>query len=345
MDHPCNLPDWQDGVYHDYHSTTSLLSSFEASYPYLVDVQSIGKSVQGKDIWSVCLTNENNTDNKLACLIDGCIHGAEWESGEACLYLTEYLLINFETNATITHILNTSKIYIVPLVNPDGRQDDRVGNANGVDLNRNFDIFFGKLRSPCIRLGRILGRRIGPVLRIPFLPVIFWPRNCGPYAFSEPETQALRDFMYSFDRDDFSFYMNCHTAWHNIMTPMPWSKLILRPPFVLQEKELQLFDSVKDWVEEHTEYEGDRSKGSPVGGIATDWVFNEFRKPTIIFEILSRDYDPFEGEKKHDHLVHWMETTLPVFMFMLVNIDNLRQWKTPDIQPLLPEGIPPQSLS
>ena len=25
-------------------------------------------------------------------------------------------------------------------------------------------------------------------------------------------------------------------------------------------------------------------------------------------------------------------------------IDNLRQWKTPDIQPLLPEGVPPEPL-
>jgi hypothetical protein len=39
-----------------------------------------------------------------------------------------------------------------------------------------------------------------------------------------------------------------------------------------------------------------------------------------------------------------METTLPVFMYLLVNTDNLHQWKTPDIQPLLPEGVPPEPL-
>ena len=50
------------------------------------------------------------------------------------------------------------------------------------------------------------------------------------------------------------------------------------------------------------------------------------------------------GGGKHDHLVHWMKTTLPVFMYLLVNIDNLREWKTPDIQPSLPEGVPPQPL-
>jgi hypothetical protein len=79
-------------------------------------------------------------------------------------------------------------------------------------------------------------------------------------------------------------------------------------------------------------------------GSSSDWCFKEFRIPTFGFEILSPVYDPGLGEGKHDHLVHWMETTLPVFMYLLVNIDNLRQWRTPDIQPLLPKGVPPEPL-
>jgi hypothetical protein len=39
-----------------------------------------------------------------------------------------------------------------------------------------------------------------------------------------------------------------------------------------------------------------------------------------------------------------MNTTLPVFMYLLVNIDNLHNWETPDIQPPLPEGVPPEPL-
>ena len=50
------------------------------------------------------------------------------------------------------------------------------------------------------------------------------------------------------------------------------------------------------------------------------------------------------GQAKHDSLVHWMKTTLPVFMYLLVNIDNLHNWKTPDMQPPLPEGVPPPPL-
>jgi hypothetical protein len=229
-------------------------------------------------------------------------------------------------------------------VNPDGRQNDEVGNENGVDLNRNFDVYFGKLHSRVYRLGKLFGK-----IKIPYIKT--WPndpskwwRNCGRYAFSEPETRALRDFMKSLNKQDFSFYVNCHTAWHNIITPTPWSKWILNPPYIMSENEIQLFDHVKDWVEENTEYETDRSEDNTIGGCADIWVYKEFRIPSFTYEILSIDYDPWYGEPKHDYIVHWMKTTLPVFIYLLVNIEDLNNWEIPDVQPPLPKGVPPEPL-
>ena len=344
-DDPLILPDWKDGEYHDYYDTTQMLIEFDEDYPDLVNIFSIGKSILGKDIWCIKITNEKNNNKKPSCLIDGCIHGAEWEAGEACLYLTEYILINYDTNISINNILNNTEIYIIPLVNPDGRQNDEVGNENGVDLNRNFDVYFGKLRSRVYRLEKLFGRVKIPYIETRPNDMSKWWRNSGRYPFSEPESQAIRDFMTSLNQKDFSFYANCHTAWHNIITPTPWSKWILNPPYTMVEKEIQLFDYVKDWVVENTEYEADRSEDTKIGGCADIWAFNEFRIPSFTFEILSIDYDPWYGEHKHDHLVHWMKTTIPVFMYLIVNIDNLREWKTPDNQPLLPEGVPPTPLS
>ena len=347
LDQASILPDWKDGEYHDYYGTTEMLNDFNEKYPDLVYVFSIGKSVLGKDIWCIRITNEKNNEIKSSCLIDGCIHGCEWEAGEACLYLAEYLIINFDANETITHILNSSEIYLVPLVNPDGRQIEKLqyqGNDNGVDLNRNFDVFFGRIRSNCYRLGKLFSRiKIPYIKTYPNDPSKWW-RNCGKFAFSESETKAIRDFMKSLDYRNFSFYLNCHTAWHNIITPIPWSKWILKPPFKILNKEKELFDYVKNWVEINTEYEAYRAETNNIGGCAMDWCFKEFHIPTFIFEILSLDYDPWYGEQKHDHLAHWMKTTIPVFMYLLVNIENLYNWETPDIQPSLPEGVPPEPL-
>jgi len=210
LDQPSILPDWKDGEYHEYYETTDLVSEFQIKYPDLVNLFSIGKSVQDRDIWCIKLTNENNNQAKLSCLIDGTVHGCEWEAGEACLYLAEYLLINFGKNESITSILNTTEVYIVPLLNPDGRQVDNRFNANGVDLNRNFDIDFGRIRGGCLRVGTIFGKKVFEYREFPRLHKWFptFPRfllNCGRRAFSEPETQALRDFIYELEGEDFSF--------------------------------------------------------------------------------------------------------------------------------------------
>jgi len=105
---------------------------------------------------------------------------------------------------------------------------------------------------------------------------------------------------------------------------------------------------VREWVAENTEYEDAgltyEGEGYAASGSATDWCFKEYKVPTFAFEILSQDYEPAAGGGKHNMLVHWMKTTLPVFMFLLVNIENLNNWETPNIQPLLPDGIPPEPL-
>ena len=349
LDQPSVLPNWKDGEYHDYYETTDTLSDFKIEYPDLVNVFSIGKSVLGREIWCIRITNEKNNQAKLSCLIDGTIHGCEWEAGDACLYLTEYLLINFGKNESITNIFNSTEIYIVPLLNPDGRQVDNKFNANGVDLNRNFDIDFGRIRGGCIRVGALFGKKVFEYREFPRLHKWFpsFPRfliNCGRKAFSEPETKALKDLMYEIDDHDFSFYLNCHTAVHNIATP--W--IAFKPPFEITNQENKIFTYVREWVAENTEYEDAgisyEGEGYAASGSATDWYFKEFKVPTFAFEILSQDYEPAAGGGKHDSLVHWMKTTLPVFMYLLVNIDNLHEWRTPDIQPSLSEGVPPEPL-
>jgi len=334
LDQPSVLPNWSDGNYHDYNETVEMLTDFNDEFANLVDVFSIGKSALGKDIWCIRLTNEKNTKVKLSCLIDGCIHGNEWEGCEACLYLADYFLINFGNNASVSNILNTSEVYIVPLVNPDGRQANTRWNANGIDLNRNFNVDFGKLRGESIRIGKLFGLIKIPYIRLPLIGVIC---NCGRKPFSEPETQAMRDLMESLKNKSFSFYINCHTAEHGIITP--WGAV--KPPFEMIQQEKNIYGAVKSWIVKNTEYEN-ITHDYKTSGTAVDWCFKEFRVPSFTFEILSKDYEPWIKQGKHDNLTHWMKTTLPVFLYLLVNIENLHQWNLPDKQPSLPEGVPPQ---
>ena len=342
-DYPSVLPDWQDGDYHDYYKTTNMLIQLEETYPTLINVFSIGQSVLGKDIWCIKITNKNTTNSKLSCLIDGCIHGNEWESCEACLYLAEYLLINFAKNKTITAILNQTNIYLIPIVNPDGRIADDRYTDNGVDPNRNFDVFFGKLfRGHSFRLGKIFNRIKIPVIKIPLNDPVKWFYNCGKYPFSETETKVLSSFIGQLAEEDLSFYVNCHTPAHYVITP--W--LSYKAPFQLKNQEEKVYGSVIEWVDIYTEYDGifGQELHAKTGGNVMDWCFKEFNIPSFTYEILTMDYYNVKGKWKHDHLVHWMKTSLPFFMYLLVNIENLHHWETPAIQPPLPDGIPPNPL-
>ena len=353
LDHPSILPDWNDGEYHDYYETMDLLNEFQIEYHDLVNVFSLGNSVLGKDIWCIRITNENNNQAKLSCFIDGCIHGCEWEAGEACLYLAEYLLINFDKNESSTDILNTTEVYIVPLVNPDGRQIDHRFNDNGIDLNRNFDIDFGRFRGGSIALGKLFNRI--KITHIEFPRLSKWIPNFPPYVtnsgrrpFSEPETQAIRDFSQTLNKNDLSFYITCHTAGHCIIGP--W--IAFKPPHKIKQNELSIISHIEEWINQNTEYTNYRSgegivfKGEEfyASGLSSDWFFKEYHIPSFTFEILSEDYEMWMGQGKHDNLVHWMKTTLPVFMYLIVNIENLHNWEIPDIDPFLPEGIPPEPL-
>ena len=137
----------------------------------------------------------------------------------------------------------------------------------------------------------------------------------------------------------FSFYLNCHTAMHNFFGP--WSAF--KPPFKIPENKQNIFNMAEEWVGKNTEYEN-RKLSYCASGTAVDWCFNKYDVSSFAFEILSKDYEPWLGGGKHDNLVHWMKTTLPVFMYLLVNIENLHNWETPDIQPSLPDDVPPTPL-
>ena len=60
LDKPSILPDWTDGKYHNYYGTMQLLNNFNSKFTDLADVYTIGKSVFGRDIECIRITNEKN---------------------------------------------------------------------------------------------------------------------------------------------------------------------------------------------------------------------------------------------------------------------------------------------
>ncbi len=104
---------------------TRLLQDYAAAAPQLVELRSIGKSHEGRDIWLLVLTNPNtgaDTD-KPAFWIDGNIHAAELTASTACLYWLHQLVSGYLAgDAQAVHLLDTRVVYMAPRLNPDGAE-------------------------------------------------------------------------------------------------------------------------------------------------------------------------------------------------------------------------------
>ena len=81
------------------------------------------------------------------------MHGNEVTGRETLLYLMQYLCNNYATNDTIKDLVDSTRIHLLPTMNPDGYTIAREGdyssvtgrhNSMGIDLNRNFPDRFGK---------------------------------------------------------------------------------------------------------------------------------------------------------------------------------------------------------
>ena len=109
--------------YYDTKQLHEIMERLQDAYPDLAKVTSIGKSVEGKDIWMIIVSNTRtgNPDQKPAMYIDGNIHSNEVQGAEVSLYTAWYVCEMYAQNEWIKDLLDRKTLYIVPTINPDAR--------------------------------------------------------------------------------------------------------------------------------------------------------------------------------------------------------------------------------
>ncbi len=148
-----SINDWD--FYPTYEAYVDLMYQFEADYPDLCDVFSIGTSIEGRQIMFAKISNNVSTEEgEGRVLYTSSIHGDELTAYVLMLRLMDYLLLNYNSDDQVTTMIDNMEIWINPLANPDGTyasgnntvQGATRYNANNVDINRNFpdpDPLFG----------------------------------------------------------------------------------------------------------------------------------------------------------------------------------------------------------
>ena len=125
--------------YHNYEAVTFILDSLQALYSDISKVISIGKTVEGREMWAVLITDSvdiEEAEPEIKYVAN--MHGDEMISQEMMLIFIEYLLENYVTESRIKELIDGAEIWIMPNMNFDGSQIIQRRNANNIDLNRNF---------------------------------------------------------------------------------------------------------------------------------------------------------------------------------------------------------------
>lgn len=108
--------------YHTEQELERLYSDLMKAYPGKVEVLSAGKSVEGRELYVLHL----NTNVQKRALLQPMVkyvanmHGDETIGRELLIYLAQYLLHNYGQLDEVTRMLNTTDIYLMPSMNPDG---------------------------------------------------------------------------------------------------------------------------------------------------------------------------------------------------------------------------------
>jgi len=127
------------GSYHGYEDVTSFVQALASSHPDLCHVESIGRSVEGRKLWAVKISDNVSEDEpEPEVRVLSTMHGDEPPGTELCLYAMDHLLSNYGSDPEVDRLVDSLEIWFIPLFNPDGLNAGTRYNANGVDLNRAF---------------------------------------------------------------------------------------------------------------------------------------------------------------------------------------------------------------
>ncbi|CAA0842000.1 carboxypeptidase D- putative [Striga hermonthica] len=130
-----------------YMSNTDLereMKEFNSRCRNISRLYSIGKSALGVPLWALEISDmPGKIEAEPAFKFIGNVHGDEPVGRELLLLLANWLCNNYMKDPLVTLIVDNVHLHILPTMNPDGFSLRRRGNANSIDLNRDFpDQFF-----------------------------------------------------------------------------------------------------------------------------------------------------------------------------------------------------------
>lgn len=318
--------------YRTVEETFAAAATLAANHPNLATWTDAGDSwqkaigpLEGYDMMVLKLTNEAIVAQKPVLFITAAIHAREYATAEIAIRFAEYLVNNYGIDPDVTWMLDYQEIHIMFHANPDGRKiaeggvswrknrdnDDGCSTTYGVDLNRNFAYQWGtggSSTNPCDETYR------------------------GPSAGSEPETQAIQDYISSVFIDQRStgaapadaqgVYIDLHSSGGYVM--WPWGYTTTTPP---NNAQLQTMGRKLTYFNGYTPGQITRVLYVASGG-GVDYAYGEMGVASYAFEV---------GTAFFESCTSFTNTVYPANLNALLYAAKVA--RTPYMTPLGPDSL------
>jgi carboxypeptidase T len=268
------------GGFFTYAQLLGILDSMALLYPTLITVKQpidVTQTIEGRDIFYLKISDNPNADEAEPEVLYSALHHArEPQSISQLVYYMWYLLENYATDPEIQALVDNTEMYFVPCINPDGyvfneltdpfgggmwrkNRRDNLDGEFGVDLNRNYDFNWGFDDNGSS-------------------PMSIDDTYRGSSPFSEPETQAIRNFT---NTRQFRLALNYHTYGNHHVIPWGFIPVYLTP-------DSAQFDFYGQAITKYNQYHVGtpyQTVGYIVNGNSDDWMYGEQATKPKIFSM------------------------------------------------------------
>ena len=132
----------EKSAYRDHAALTKAVQALAGANKTLVRVASIGKSLGGRDLWAIEIAGPGAVPpgKRPALLVAAGFEGDDLTGTELALAVADYLSKNAAGDAAVKQRLETSTVYVLPRINPDGAEGFFAPLKTGQRTNANpFD--------------------------------------------------------------------------------------------------------------------------------------------------------------------------------------------------------------
>ncbi len=272
--------------YHTYDEMVTEIHDIAAAHPDIVALSVIGQSYEGRDLWAVKISDNVNTDeNEPEVVFTALTHAREHLTVEQALALIHWLVDGYGQpgNERTDAIVNSTVIWVLPELNPDGGEFDIKGGhfhgwrknrqptpgstSIGTDINRNYGYHWGCCGGSSADPASYLYR--------------------GPAAWSTPEARAERSFFASRvigGQQQIRMVLNLHSHAERIIYPYGYTTTPVPPDMVRRDH--RIMAAIAGGMADRNGYRPSQaSHWYIMSGTANDWIYHRYRIPSFTMEL------------------------------------------------------------